>query len=120
MAIETLAVRCEQSGRSLHFTLFERYDLRDEPGEKISYSSLANEFELKTTDVTNYLASVRRDFRKILLEKVRELTGTEDEFRAEARALLGVEVKCNLSPTRTWTIAAASRRIRTSAGQGTG
>ena len=93
MAIETLAVRCEQSGRRLHFTLFERYDLRDEPGEKISYASLAKEFGLKTTDVTNYLASVRRDFRKILLEQVRELTGTEEEFRAEARALLGVEIK---------------------------
>jgi len=93
IALETLAERYEQSGRELHFKLFERYDLRDEPSEKISYASLASEFKLKTTDVTNYLAAVRRDFRKILLEKVRELTGTEDEFRQVARELLGVDVK---------------------------
>ena len=93
IAVETLAERCEQSGRELHFKLFERYDLRDEPSEKITYASLASEFELKTTDVTNYLAAMRREFRKILLEKVRELTGTEDEFRRVARELLGVDVK---------------------------
>ena len=93
IALETLAERYEQAGRELHFKLFERYDLRDEPSEKISYASLASEFKLKTTDVTNYLAAVRRDFRKILLEKVRELTGTEDEFRQVARELLGVDVK---------------------------
>ena len=93
LALETLRKSCEQSGRSVHFQLFELYDLQDDSEEKISYASLADRFELKTTDVTNYLAATRRDFRKILLEKVRELTGTDEEFRAQARSLLGVEVK---------------------------
>lgn len=93
LAIETLQQRYEQSDRRVHFKLFERYDLQDGTDSKVSYASLANEFDLKTTDVTNYLAAARRDFRKILLAKLRELTGTESEFQAEARALLGVDVK---------------------------
>ena len=93
LAVETLQDRYHQSGRDIYFQLFERYDLHDDGDSKVSYASLASEFELKTTDVTNYLAAARRDFRKILLEKVRELTGTEAEFQAEVRALLGTEAK---------------------------
>ncbi|HKR59656.1 MAG TPA: hypothetical protein VJS64_07965 [Pyrinomonadaceae bacterium] len=93
LAIETLQQRYEQTGKKVQFRLFELYDLQDGDESKISYASLAAEFKIKTTDVTNYLAAARRDFRKILLEKLRELTGTEAEFQTEARALLGVDVK---------------------------
>ncbi len=44
------------------------------------------------SSVTNYLAFSRREFRKLLLEKLREVTGSEAEFRSEARRLLGVAV----------------------------
>jgi RNA polymerase sigma factor (sigma-70 family) len=94
LAIETLRQRYDATGRSVYFKLFELYDLGDETAElKISYTSLANEFGLNTSEVTNYLAAARREFRKVVLEKLRELTATEDEFRAESRALLGVEIK---------------------------
>jgi hypothetical protein len=43
------------------------------------------------TQVTNYLAWARREFRRIVLEELRELSGSEEEFRREARALLGVD-----------------------------
>jgi RNA polymerase sigma factor (sigma-70 family) len=92
LAIETLRERCDQSGRSAHFKLFESYDLGDDDSET-SYASLAKKFGLSTSAVNNYLAAVRRDFRKVLLEKLREITATEEEFRLEARALLGVEIK---------------------------
>ena len=39
--------------------------------------------------MTNYLAAMRRRFREIVLDALREVTATEQEFRAEARALLG-------------------------------
>lgn len=91
LAVDTLAQRYATSGRSVYFKLFERYDLAED--EALSYASLANEFGLNTMDVTNYLAAARRDFRKIVLKQLRELTGTDEEFRAEARTLLGVEVK---------------------------
>lgn len=93
VAIDTLQARYEDTGRGIQFKLFELYDLEEGAEPKASYATLANDFALKPTDVTNYLAAARRDFRKILLEKLRELTGTEAEFRVEARALLGVDVK---------------------------
>ena len=93
LAVETLRERYDTSNRSLYFKLFELYDLGDDTEARLSYAALASEFNLKTTDVTNYLAAARRDFRKVLLEKVRELTATEEEFRAEAKSLLGVSIK---------------------------
>jgi DNA-directed RNA polymerase specialized sigma24 family protein len=90
LAVETLRQRCEDSGKRVHFQLFERYDLAE---DDVSYASLAAEFGLDTTTVTNYLAAARRDFRRIVIEKLREITATEEEFRNEARSLLGVEVK---------------------------
>ena len=46
---------------------------------------------MKTSDVTNYLAFARREFRRIVLEQLREMTGSEEEFRREARTLLGID-----------------------------
>jgi hypothetical protein len=34
---------------------------------------------------------MRRDLRKAVLSKLRDLTATDREYRSEARALLGVE-----------------------------
>ena len=53
---------------------------------------MAQQFGLKTSDVTNYLAYARREFRRVVLEQLREMTGSEDEFRREARTLLGVDM----------------------------
>ena len=91
IAVDALRERCEESGRAIQFQLFERYDLRDDAN--VSYASLANEFGLEPATVNNYLAAVRRDFRRVVLEKLREITATDEEFRTEARSLLGVEVK---------------------------
>jgi RNA polymerase sigma factor (sigma-70 family) len=90
LALDAFRQRCEESGRSVHFQLFERYDLS---GDKVCYESLAKEFGLETTTVNNYLAAARRDFRRIVLEKLRDITATDEEFRAEARSLLGVDVQ---------------------------
>lgn len=91
LAVEALRRRCEESGRMVHFQLFERYDLSEDAN--VSYASLAKEFDLDSVTVNNYLAAARRDFRRIVLEKLREITATDEEFRAEARSLLGVDVK---------------------------
>ncbi len=94
LAVDTLRQQCRESGRSVHFQLFERYDLRDDESiESPSYTSLAKAFGLAPATVNNYLAATRRDFRKIVLAKLREITATEEEFRTEARSLLGVDVK---------------------------
>ena len=92
LAVEDFRQRCFDSGRALHFQLFERYDLNDDDRE-ISYASLATEFGLDPPTVNNYLAAARRDFRRLVLERLREITATDEEFRTEARSLLGVDVK---------------------------
>lgn len=101
LAIEALRQHYAEKGNGVYFRLFELYDLRedvhtaDDDGAmpRVSYSSLAQEFGLTTANVTNYLAAARREFRNIVLAKLREVTATEAEFRAEARTLLGVEIK---------------------------
>jgi hypothetical protein len=93
MSVEALRERYAASGRSLHFQLFEAYDLRDDDETNISYASLAQRFDLETATVNNYLAATRRDFRRIVLDKLREITATDEEFQTEARSLLGVDVK---------------------------
>jgi DNA-directed RNA polymerase specialized sigma24 family protein len=72
IAVETFRRRCAESGRTVHFQLFERYDLNDD--RDVSYASLAEEFGLDITTVNNYLAAARRDFRRIVMEKFRETT----------------------------------------------
>lgn len=91
-AVEELRLECESSGKTPQFAIFELYDLEDSEGQRVTYAALAEQFEIPVTMITNHLAAMRRRFRQIVLDRIRELTATEDEFRAEARAALGVEI----------------------------
>jgi len=98
LAVETLRCHYADKGSDLYFRLFELYDLREgdvdpDSESKPSYAALAQEFGLTTADVTNYLAAARRKFREIVLARLRDLTATEEEYRSEARALLGVKIE---------------------------
>jgi len=42
--------------------------------------------------LTHRLAYARRHFRRLALELLRDVTATDEEYRLEARALLGVEL----------------------------
>jgi hypothetical protein len=44
---------------------------------------------LTETEVTNQLAYARRTFRRLVLARLRRLTGSEREYRNEVRAVLG-------------------------------
>jgi DNA-directed RNA polymerase specialized sigma24 family protein len=87
-AVERLRAELEARGRAAAFRLFEAYDL-DEGRATRSYADLAAEHAMPVTQVTNALALARREFRRILLEDLRAVTGSEAEFQEEARALLG-------------------------------
>ena len=92
MAVDRLRTRCQAAGRAAQFALFERYDLADHDARRRpTYAALAAELGISVTQATNWLAAARRDFRAIVLETLRELCGSDDELRAETRALLGVE-----------------------------
>jgi DNA-directed RNA polymerase specialized sigma24 family protein len=89
-SVDSLREALAAEGKAIVFEVFERYDLR--PGPDVSYAALASELSLTTAQVTNHLHAARRRFRDIALERLRALVGTDDEFRAEARDIFGVEV----------------------------
>ena len=87
LAVEDLRTLCEKRERERTFRLFEEYDLSGD--QDISYEKLAEQYAIPVTDVTNALAWARREFRRIALERLREICGSEDEFHREARAVFG-------------------------------
>jgi RNA polymerase sigma factor (sigma-70 family) len=93
LAIAALRDECEAAGKARHFDLFRRYDLEDAGEGKVTYDDLAREFSLTPSLVTNHLAWTRREFRRILLETLRQVTGSDEEFRLEARLLLGTDAR---------------------------
>lgn len=92
LAVEELRRRCAASNRDVHFALFERYDLETpDSAHKLTYAQLAEEFGLRVSQVTNYLARLRREFRQLVLESIRAATASDEEFHAEVQRLLGGE-----------------------------
>lgn len=89
LSVERLRVELQSTGRDVAFQVFHRYDLGERgPDRKLTYDDLAREFNLPVTQVTNFLAAARREFRRITLETLRDLTGSEEEFQEEAARLL--------------------------------
>jgi len=87
LALDDLRTLCESRGKQDQFRMFVRYDI--EPEENASYATLSEELGLPVTTVTNHLAWARREFRRLLLERLREVTGGESDYRADAKLLLG-------------------------------
>lgn len=89
LCVDRLRAACESEGKQTHFAIFELYDL--EGDRTLSYRELAQRYEIAETQVTNHLAAMRRRFRETVLDALREVTASEAELRAEARALLGAK-----------------------------
>jgi RNA polymerase sigma factor (sigma-70 family) len=93
--LEQFRSECENAGKDVHFRIFASYDLmQDDVGgaARVSYRQLAEKYGVAVSDITNHLAWARREFRRITLLRIREMTTGEEEFRREARALLGTSV----------------------------
>ncbi len=88
LAVEDLRALCIERGRERAFQLFEAYDLDGD--DNISYEQLARQYGIAVTDVTNALAWARREFRRIALERLREICGNDDEFQRETKAVFGL------------------------------
>ena len=56
-----------------------------------TYAAIAAELGAPVTTVTNDLALARRMFRGLVLGALRQLTGSDEEYRAEARRLVGAD-----------------------------
>jgi RNA polymerase sigma factor (sigma-70 family) len=77
------------AGRPVMFEVFARYDLLDDGDTRPTYAQIGRDLGLTAATVTNHLAAMRRQFRAIVLERLRELTASEEEWEAEAAKLLG-------------------------------
>lgn len=90
LSVTGLKELCESNGKALAFEVFHRYDIESAESARPTYQGLADALGQPVTQVTNLLAYARREFRRIVLERLRELTASDAEFRAEAESLLGV------------------------------
>jgi len=88
LSVEDLRRHCAAADKQVPFTLFERYDLDGpEAAERPTYAHLGGEFGIQETQVTNYLAYARRQFRRFLLERLRATTGRRGRIRGGVPAL---------------------------------
>jgi RNA polymerase sigma factor (sigma-70 family) len=88
-SVSDLKRHAEETGRAVMFEVFKRYDLLDDHETRPTYAEIARGLQLTPATVTNHLAAMRRQFRTIVLERLRELTANEEEWEAEAAKLLG-------------------------------
>lgn len=87
-AVTQLRAELQTRGRAIVFAVFDRYDLG--PADGAGYADVARELGISTSQVTNHLYAARRRFREIVLSRLREFCSSEEEFRDEAREILGV------------------------------
>ena len=93
-ALSALEAACAEQGKQVYLDVFRRYVLEPEladTGARPSYAEVAAACGIAVTDVTNYLSWTRRALRERVLEQLREITASDEEFREEARAVLGFE-----------------------------
>jgi RNA polymerase sigma factor (sigma-70 family) len=88
-AVADLRASAHASGRDTMLQVFELYDLAETTGERPTYAELGRQLGLTPTTVTNHLAAMRRQLRQHVLDRLRDLTTSDDEFRSEARRLFG-------------------------------
>lgn len=89
-AVERTLESLTRRGKPVHAELFRRFHLQDDPP---AYQAIAAELGISHADVTNWLHVARREFRRVALALLRELTASEQEFVDEARAVFGIEIE---------------------------
>jgi RNA polymerase sigma factor (sigma-70 family) len=88
-AVADLKASAVEAGRPEMFEVFRRYDLIDDEQARPTYAELALSLGITATAVTNHLAAMRKRFRQLVLDRLRELTSSDEEWEAEATRLLG-------------------------------
>lgn len=89
-AVEALRAASLGTPREIRFRVFERHDLLPQDDEsRPTYRALAEALGLPVSQITNHLAWGRRELRRLVLERLEVLSGSDAEVRAEAAVLLG-------------------------------
>jgi RNA polymerase sigma factor (sigma-70 family) len=91
LAVTDLRDQCRADGQQVRFAVFERYDLAPAAGDpRPTYREIGDALGLPVTQVTNHLAWARRAVRRLALQRLRSLCGSDAEYREEASALFGI------------------------------
>ncbi len=85
-AVEDLEGWFRGRGKDAVWEVFRRYDL---DGGNSTYADVARAVALPVTQVTNHLFVARRELRRIVVDRLREVCLDESEFEAEMRELFG-------------------------------
>ena len=78
------------TSREIRFRVFLRHDIT--PGhddERPTYRAIAEELSIPVTQVTNHLAWARRELRRLILERLAALAGSDAEVREETEMIFG-------------------------------
>lgn len=88
LSVAQLRRECIAANRQTTFDVFLAHDI-DGADAPPRYAVIAERFAIPVTQVANYLHWARGRFRNHVLDVLRSLTGSDAEYREEARALLG-------------------------------
>lgn len=83
-AMAALEAEMARRGQRDRFEAFRRYY-----SEGPTYEKLAAELRIPVTDLTNRLYEARRRYRELVLERLRDGVGSDEDLAAEVRELLG-------------------------------
>jgi len=90
--VSVVALRRETAGtpREIRFRVLLRHDITPvHDGERPTYRAIAGELGIPVTQVTNHLAWARRELRRLVLERLAALAGSDAEVREEAEMIFG-------------------------------
>ncbi len=90
LALDQLDTQLTAAGKPVHAALFRQFHLGDDAP---SYAEAAAQHGISVVDVTNWLHVARKEFRKVALEILGELTLDEDDYAEEAMAVFGIDVR---------------------------
>ena len=90
VAIARLDAALAAANKPVHAALFHEFHVGDAAP---TYAEAASRHGITTTDVTNWLHVARKEFRKIAIDLLRELTVDDDDFASEAMAVFGIDVR---------------------------
>lgn len=89
VAVGRLEAHLRERDKPIHAALFREFHLTDDPP---SYADAGARHGASVADVTNWLHVARREFRRIALALLRELTVDDAEFADEAREVFGITI----------------------------
>lgn len=88
IAVEELYSRLQSEEKTLHFSLFLRYDLQNRgSASQVSMEELARELTVPADVAKTYLNETRKRYQEIVKDLVRSFTTSDAEFRKEVRLL---------------------------------